>query len=210
MSINFVEQAVNEIDYDGAAIEDMIEDHDYFGTGDNDWADCNLGEEEILSFLTPPDVDLWTDYKSQSNPSLFTIDDAKKQNWDLAKKEINHLKERIGPAYNIDTTNLTAENINHKIVMETLGYKSAIGQFLSKELGLAEKTYLAFICTFCVQSSYRLSPTELFTKHSLLKDKVPMKREEYFKLWADLSTKKKLSTQSGLQDVILLCGRASR
>ena len=193
MSINFVEQAVNEIDYDGAAIEDMIEDHDYFGSGDNDWADCNLGEEEILSFLTPPDVDLWTDYKSQSNPSLFTIDDAKKQNWDLAKKEINHLKERIGPAYNIDTTNLTAENINHKIVMETLGYKSAIGQFLSKELGLAEKTYLAFICTFCVQSSYRLSPTELFTKHSLLKDKVPMKREEYFKLWADLSTKKKLS-----------------
>lgn len=188
MTGGFIEQMFDEVDYE---VLNMIEAGDYYSS-DNDWDDCYLTGNDLKEFLTPADVSLWVDVDPTLVPAIFSIDDAKKNNWGLAKSEIKDLKKRVGELLNKDLEIINTEDIHHLILMKTLGPGSEIGQFLRKELELSTEKYLKFMFTFFMQAAYRISVTALYDKQSLLKSFVPIEKEEYLEIWKLMSTKKKV------------------
>ena len=170
-----------------------IEDTDYFFCED-EWGDCNLSGEDFRDLLgsVPSSVDEWSDVNSKEHPSLFSFDDAKKKNWEMGKKEIEHIKGKISSLFNSDTSNLSAKEIHHQIALELLGPESKTGQFLCRELGMSREKYLSFMCTCTIQAAYRVSVVQLYDTMSLLKKSVPMSEENYCEIWLNMATKKEV------------------
>ena len=88
----------------------------------------------------------------------------------------------------LSTEDVTAE----KIILYCLGPDSDLGRFLMKELQLDKETYLKFMVTMCIQAAYKVTSTQLFHQHSLLKQHALLPKEEYNKIWQVWSTKKKV------------------
>lgn len=73
----------NSIDYD---FLEEIDTHEY--------DDCYLSSEELQSFLAPS-IEKWNDVTSRLFPTLYPIDQYKVTQWDLAKKEIDHVRYSV-------------------------------------------------------------------------------------------------------------------
>ena len=52
------------------------------------------------------------------------------------------------------------------------------------------------MCTLCIQSSYKVSSTQLFHRDSLLSQAVPMDQKDYNEIWLKISTLKKVEVQN--------------
>ena len=182
-----IQQMFDEIDF---SFIEQIETSDFYFP-DNDWSDCTLSDEEITMLLTPS-LDDWNDIQQSESPSIFKIDDAKKKNWNNAKLEISHLKKRIADILGDEIMGKSKNEINQAIIFEILGPNKEVARYLCDELELSIEKYCAFMQTFTVQAAYRVSSTELFEKHSLLKESVAMEKEEYLNLWSKLSELKRV------------------
>ena len=172
--------------------EDFADFFDEAEFNENELHNCNLSPEELDEFLNPPSVDKWEDYLSTDNPTFVTINSSKAKQWNIAKSEIAHVRNRL--------KELISENDelpNRKeILFFLLGPESDVGMFLKKELELTNEDYLNFISTICVQSAYRVSSTELFDKASLLKGSLNIDEASYNKMWRVFAEKKKVSQSS--------------
>ena len=172
--------------------EDFADFFDEAEFNENEHHNCNLSPEELDEFLNPPSVDKWEDYLSTDNPTFVTINSSKAKQWNIAKSEIAHVRNRL--------KELISENDelpNRKeILFFLLGPESDVGMFLKKELELTNEDYLNFISTICVQSAYLVSSTELFDKASLLKGSLNIDEASYNKMWRVFAEKKKVSQSS--------------
>lgn len=173
---------------------DAIDSTDFYSC-DNEWYDCNLSAEDFNALSNvPTSVDLWRDVNQKESPSILSFDDAKKTNWEMGKKEIQHLQKTIHSTFNNNQNSpLDSKQLNHSLTVALLGAESKTGQFLCKELDLTAHQYLQFMCTFAIQASYRVSITELYDKISLLKDSVPMSKANYSEIWRNIATKKEVA-----------------
>ena len=101
----------------------------------NELADCYLSEQELQSFLAPPQ-ETWRDYLPHENEALITMDSSKDIQWKLAKDEINHVRRQVQHLLSIDEY----KNVNmEEIIMFTLGPDSKAGLYLQAELELDKK-----------------------------------------------------------------------
>jgi hypothetical protein len=147
-----------------------------------------LSSEELQSFLAPSS-EKWNDVSSRLFPTLFTIDQSKVTQWELAKKEIAHVRESVKELVG---TTAAGEVLTEDIVMYTLGPTSSIGSFLQSELDIDEETYSRFLITILIQGAHRISCEELYFTYGCLKDFCPMDQKEYNDIWKKISSKRKL------------------
>ena len=175
-------------------LDARIDSTDFYSC-DNEWDDCNLSAEDFDELANvPTSVDLWRDVDQKESPSLLSFDDAKKTNWQMGKKEIQHLKKTIESTFNSNQDSpLSSKELNYSITLALLGAESNTGQFLCKELDLTKDQYLEFMCTFAIQAAYRVSITELYDNISLLKNSVPMSQANYSEIWRNIATKKEVA-----------------
>lgn len=176
-STGYIEDMFNSIDYD---FLEEIESHEL--------DDCYLSGEELKSLLAPSS-EKWNDASSRSFPTLFTIDQSKVTQWELAKKEIDHVRDTVKGLLGMEAT---GEVSMDDIVMYTLGPSSMIGSFLRSELEMDEEEYLRFFITIMIQGAHRISCEELFFTDGCLKDFCPMDQKEYNNIWKKISSKRKL------------------
>ena len=164
-------------------------------SNDDPFSDCNLNREELAAFLTPP-VEKWVDCPPEDEATRIKMDESKQVQWELAIKEIKHVRERlrilIHPELELSTSNLS----NQEIILFCIGPESKCGKYLKEQLHMNTKEYLQFMHTFCLQAAYKISSTQLYANNSLLKDKTQMTREKYNKFWKAMSEKKKLRRNS--------------
>ncbi len=175
-------------DYFSSMPTDFLDDDFYSGFIEEnpELINCSLTPAEFEEFSAPPDCSQWSDYLAADHPTFITIDQSKEKQWTIAKEEIQHIREQIKKL-------IGKNNVEKKdVVLYTLGPESSVGLFLKSQLCLSDETYLKFMSTICIQSSYRVTSTELFSPMSILKREVKMAQEEYNKIWRDLSTKYEL------------------
>lgn len=141
-SPGYIEDIFNSIDYD------FLDDIDV-----HELDDCYLSSEELQSFLAPSS-EKWNDVSSHLFPTLFIIDQSKVTQWELAKKEIAHVRESVKELVG---TTAAGEVLMEDIVMYTLGPTSSIGPFLQSELGIDEETYSRFLITILIQGAHRIT-----------------------------------------------------
>jgi hypothetical protein len=158
----YIQDTFNSFDYD------FLEEMNTHAELD----DCYLSNEELKSFLAPSS-EKWNDVSSRSFPTLFTIDQSKITQWDLAKREICHVRDSVKGLIQMDSGEISLEDI----VMYTLGPSSTIGSFLRLELDLNEETYLKFLITILIQGAHRISCEELFFENGCLKEFCPHEPE---------------------------------
>jgi hypothetical protein len=176
-SPGYIEDMFNSIEYD---FLEEIDTHEL--------DDCYLSNEELQSFLAPSS-EKWNDVSSRSFPTLFTIDQSKVTQWELAKKEICHVRDSVRGLLGMAPA---GEVSMDDIVMYTLGPSSSIGSFLQLELDIDEETYLRFFITILIQGAHRISCEELFFTDGCLKDFCPMDQKEYNDIWNKISSTRKL------------------
>ena len=180
MTLSSIPSSFEELDYDFP--------HEWFQ--DAEFVDCTLDDNELKEFLTPS-TESWKDLTSSEHGSKFTIDSSKKYQWDLAKKEIEHIRNKCEE--DIRSNNAQSMSIDEAMIFNFLGRRSAARSFLSEEMELNEEDWLKFLATFSLQAAYRVSSTELFSNDSRLKKDAPMSEEEYRGVWRRMSEKKKLA-----------------
>lgn len=150
--------------------------------------DCFLSEDALKQVSIPPQ-EKWTDFLSSENPAIITLDDSKVYQWDLAKKEIVHIRE----ATMNNLGGIAFDDVDHKmLLMQQLGPSSKIATYLQDNLGLSKKEYMQFMGTYCLQSAYLVSSTQLFSSDSSLKNDALMNEREYNGIWKQIATARKV------------------
>ena len=186
---------------DWSAIDDYYEEIDFdfleeIVSDESGLADCYLSDHDLHTLISPPEADKWTDLLSSEHPAYFNIDKAKEDQWLLAKKEINYVKERATKLFAREKEDGSRHDLRTAdIIMGSLGPDSSAGKFIQEQLDLDACTYLKWISTFCLQAAYRVSSTELFNNASLLRSHVPFNQiGEYTAIWKQLSKLQELPT----------------
>ena len=158
----------------------------------NEMYDCYLSKEELDECFAPP-TNQWKDVTSTEVKTKVTIDQSKSQLWDEAKNEIKFVLQNLRTIIHKSSPNNDQDVTVEKAIIYIFGPNSEFGRTLQTLLNLTAKTYLEFICTFCIQAAYKVSSTQLFDPHSLLIHAVPMKKEVYNGIWNTLATSKRLN-----------------
>ena len=153
--------------------------------------DCLLSPDERNEYLSPP-LQKWIDIFCSSQPTSIKLDESKDIQWKIAKEEFCHVRKTVLSLLKVTSTN----GIEEKLVRYFLGSDSTVGKILQDKLEISKEEYLQFLYIICVQSGHALSGSQLFDKHSLLKEHLPMTREEYNEIWKRMSEKKKLPKTS--------------
>ena len=65
---------------------------DDFDPRNNDLDDCHLSKDALDEFLAPSQ-ETWKDFLPTTNEAVITIDGSNMKQWDLAKKEIEHVRD---------------------------------------------------------------------------------------------------------------------
>jgi hypothetical protein len=154
-----------------------------------------LDPDELKEMLTPSTKE-WTDCDPASIRTIFKINEAREQHWKYGKDEAKKVIDRVITILNAtDRDEVTLRKLIELIV----GAQSEIGRIFIEEIGIDEKAYLEFMMTYCVQSGYQLSSTQIYEdalKGGILKDAVSMSESEYNKIWKTISQQDKLSAGS--------------
>lgn len=152
---------------------------------------CLLSEEELQELLDGCDDDpAWRDLVQTENPTIILMDSSKEFQWELAQRELDHLRESLRNLMSLDPNQSITP---HAIAMLCLGPDSKTGRFLCDEIGLVPEKYLEFMGTLTVQAAYGVSVTELFHERlSLLKTFTLMEEKEYVDIWKKIATKRQL------------------
>ena len=168
---------------------------------DDDYNPCNvdnmddffLSQDALNEFLAPSQ-ETWRDFLPTNNEAIITIDDSRSKQWELAKKEIEHIRRRLLELIPVVGNNNSSNNaIKMKdIALFYLGPDSKAGQFLREQLGLSKESYLSFLIMVCVQGSYQRSTYQLYHEYSLLKHELPMSQGDYMKIWKTMAGRSKL------------------
>ena len=160
-----------------------------------DWLDIN----EISNYLVPS-TEKWDDVSPSSGyPTKITLDNSKVEQWELAKQEIEFVRENLNKLIfdkNKENDNGTAVATEDDVICYILGPNSDIGLFLQQHLNISAEKYIDFMCTLCIQSSYKVSSTQLFHRDSLLSQAVPMDQKDYNEIWLNISSLKKVEVQN--------------
>ena len=157
---------------------------------ESEFKDCFLDAHDLEQLLSPG-MEKWKDLTSDTHPAVFTIDHSKEEQWKIAKKEIENTRKRMKIVFGSDDEELS-EVHETDIVSNCLGLSSAVGLYFKRELSLTDEQYLKFMCTFCLQSAYRVSSAELFRNNSILKEFVPMPSDEYNGIWQKIASIKEV------------------
>ena len=171
-------------------------DPDFFGydfleqlfAQEDELADCPLEKDELVELLAPSQ-ETWNEYPSANYPSILSIDSSKLKQWELAKTEFHHVRDSMQTLLKIEDPKDVTDDA---IVMHSIGPDSEVGLFLCNEIEIDKKMYCKFMSTLLVQAAYRVSSTELFAKHSLLKEHLMMTQNEFNGIWKLMANKKKL------------------
>lgn len=151
--------------------------------------ETTLTNEEIRDLFTPPNTKDWRDISPEDAAATVTFDSAKESNWQKAKEEIFHVKSSFRDILGCEQD----EDPTHEdIVNLTLGINSEVGKYLKQCLDLSDETYLKFMGTFALQSAYRVTCTELFSKESVLEAHAMMSKKEYIDVWRKMSEARKV------------------
>lgn len=139
-----------------------------------------------------PPPEQWADVEASFDATKFTIDQAKQDQWDLAKNEITHLRSRFSELCEKEEENVVLRDIFDFYV----GSKSKFGSLMKNELGIDDELYFKFMHTACLQAAMNQSPTQLFFEKSPVSTDLVMMKEEYVKMWRDMSVKGKMDAGS--------------
>ena len=111
----------------------------YFNDQSSGFDDCFLSKDALDDFLSPSQ-ETWKDFLSEKNEAFITMDGSKAKQWELAKKEIKHIRRRINDL--VPEENRINDSVQMKdLVKLYLGPESKIGIFLQEELDLDKETY---------------------------------------------------------------------
>ena len=185
----------NDADHYTIGAEEEGDNFDSLDSLFSDLSPLDLGEdcflsEDLLEQVSTPSQEKWNDLKSSENATLVTIDNSKLYQWDLAKKEIMHVREKL-----MEDLNLPFEDVNcGAILMHCLGPASKTGAFLQESLHLTAKQYIQFMGTFCHQAAYQVSSTQMYHSESSLKGDTLMSQAEYNTIWKLIANKRKVSS----------------
>ena len=137
------------------------DDEDYF-FNDDSWDDCYLTRDERDSF-TAPSQQKWKDLHPNDHPAIVTVDSSLEEQWELAKKEIAHVRKQVRAILNINKEDPDA--IVGKVIQHFIGRGSKISRFFEENLSLSGSKYLDFMHTFCMQAAYDCSVKQLYHEH---------------------------------------------
>ena len=164
--------------------------------------DCFLSKEELEEMLTPP-TEAWKDVPPTEFRTKITIDSSKSTQWEEAKNGIyfvlQQLKILVREEHEscIDDNDMPFDDESplkkEDVIKLIIGPDSAVGKILREHLSMSEEVYLKFIQTLSIQAAYKVSTSQLFDPSSLLSHAAPMSKEDYTKIWKELSTKKRVA-----------------
>ena len=175
------------------AVQDLVDEFKFYGDDiienpmivPTDYDDCYLSAEELKELSTPA-VQKWKDQKAKltGEKIKFTIDSCKLRAWDLTKKEITHVRNRLL----VLTKKSSNEGVTNLDILDLLfGENSAVATILMRELEIDHPTFMKFMATFCLQAAYRTSVTETYGEASALRDKAAMDEEDYLDIWKKIA-----------------------
>ena len=175
---------------DGSSVDsydylDAVEFHNH------EFSDCRLSDEEVREFVTDANNNMtWHDLPPSQNPPIITMDSSKSLQWDLAKRELDHVRCSLRRLSGLTEDSEISEET---IIMLCLGPESKTGRFLCDELGLGRRQYLQFMSTLFIQAAYGVSVTQLYHgRLSLLKEKTLMEMDDYVEIWKTISSKRSI------------------
>ena len=141
-------------------MQDLVDEFKFYGDDiienlmivQTDYDDCYLSAQELKE-LSTPSVQKWKDQKAKSTGQKikFTIDSCKIWAWDLTKKEITHVQNRLL----VLTKKSAKEGITNLEILHLLfGENIAVAIILMRELEIDHPTFMKFMATFCLEASY--------------------------------------------------------
>lgn len=190
------------IDFDGGHDGSAnFNEHDYLFNG----VEINGDEDPFLAYLNSdheadkylaPPTEKWEDVSpGETYQTKLTIDESKREQWDIAKEEIRFVRDRLKAlihAGNKENDDQDRDVTIDDVVLFTLGPDSDVAQFFKQNLEMSSNEYLQFISLICTQAAYQLSSTQLFSKYSLVKHDVSMSQARYNELWSKLANVKRI------------------
>ena len=139
----------------------LLNEDDYIFDGFDDNAFCPIVEdalsEQDSSMHHPltndescPRPEQWADVKFSKENTKFTIDQAKNNQWKLAKQEIKHVRSRFSILADIEEEKVRLDDIFEYFA----GENSTLAKLFWKELSIDDELYLKFMHTAVLQSAY--------------------------------------------------------
>ena len=145
----------------------------------HEFDDCYLSKSEYEQLQTPS-TQKWKDNNAKNGTAKFTINTSKDQAWKLAKSEICHICNRLKVLLDKDDQ----EHISNIYILQLIfGKQSNISTMLMKQLSINHSNLLRLLSTLCLQSSYCVTVTQLYSNNSSLKNDCAMEKEEYLNGW---------------------------
>jgi hypothetical protein len=139
-------------------------------TQPTEWKDCLISDPSV--------------------PSIFLLDESKKDAWKLCQEEVDHIRKSIPRLLQVEpNAPITLE----LIVKLAFGENSDFGTAFCNELNLGRKEFVSFIGNVCLQMSYHESPSSMYDEHSELLSSVIMKKDEYMNLWKRIATERRVT-----------------
>ena len=152
------------------AAQEFVDEEEFFGddiienpaNNPTEFDDCYLSPEEWKELSTPA-VQKWKDQKVKDSVVKFTIDSCKVRSWNLAKKEIHHVRSRL--------LELLKKSDNEGVLNEDIfnylfGKESDLAAVLMKELEIDFDTLMCFFSTMALHAAYRMTVTETYDNNS--------------------------------------------
>ena len=130
-----------------------------------------------------PLPDDWDDVDVSTDTTKFSIDQAKHKQWELAKREIKHIRSQFCTATQINEESVEIENIFDFYV----GLNSDFAQLWKNDLGFDDAAYLRFMHTVCLQSAHSQTISRTFNRKGPVSKDLLVTEEEYLKCWKTIA-----------------------
>ena len=127
-----------------------------------DFDDCYLSLDELKELSTPA-TQKWKDQNVKESTVKFTIDSCKLRAWNLAKKEIYHVRNRLLVLLKKSDNESVS---NEEIFNYLFGKESVLAKMLMIELEIDFDTLMKFFSTMVLQAAYQTTVTETFGEDS--------------------------------------------
>ena len=185
--------------FDEDGEEETYTEDDFYG---HNVLDCPLDQiDNDFSYLHERDRDdirqakeiNWSDSLiSDPDENIhFVFDEAIKGAWEKLQEEVSHIRQSLL----INLGKEESDSIQFEDLLElAFGQNSDFTRTFCEGSKIKDRpTFLRFISTLCLQMSYKECPSSLYEDYSQLRDKVPMKKDEYMNIWKNIATGKKVS-----------------
>ena len=178
------EEAYTEDDFYGHNVLDCPLDQI-----DNDF--IYLNEKDRSDIRQAKEIN-WTDslISDPDEKIHFVFDEAIKGAWEKLQEEVSHIRQSLC----INLGKEESDSIQFEDLLElAFGPNSEFTRTFCKGSKIKDRpTFLRFMSTLCLQMSYKECPSSLYEDYSQLRDKIPMKKEDYMKIWENIATGKKV------------------